>query len=237
MQAVGGVLPVLVGAHAVLRAGGQLHKVVKAELVVHLVDQVHHPGDLVGDLLPGHEDVRVVLGEAAHPEQAVERALELVPVHNAQLAHAHGQLTVAVGLAAVDHHAAGAVHGLDAVVLIVDLGGVHVVLVVIPVAAGLPQVAVHDQGRGDLHIARLAVDLTPVVDQGVLEGHALGQEEGEAGALVAEHEQAHFLADARGGRASRPPRASSGIRPARSWLRKAMPLMRVSILLFLSFFQ
>ena len=110
------------------------------------------------------------------------------------LTHPQGQVPVGVGLAGVDQHAAGAVHGLDGVVLAVDDGGVHVLLVVVPVAGALPQLAVQDNGGGDLHIAVLLVDLTPVVQQGVLQHHALGQEEGEAGALVPEHEQAQLLA-------------------------------------------
>ena len=65
----------------------------------------------------------------------------------------------------------------------------------IPVAAALPELAVEDHGGGDLHIAVLFVDLAPVVDQGVAQDHALGQEEGEAGAFVGEHEQAQLLAD------------------------------------------
>ncbi len=77
--------------------------------------------------------------KAADAEQAVQRAAQLVAVHQAELAHAHGQVAVGVGLGGVDQHAAGAVHGLDAVLLVVDDGGVHVVLVVIPVAGGLPQ--------------------------------------------------------------------------------------------------
>ena len=195
-QAVGRGLPVLIAAHAVLRAGGKLDEVIKAELAVHLIDEADHADDLVGDLVGAHEDVRVILRKAAHTEQAVQRALQLVAMDKAQLAHAQRQLTVGMRLAAVDHHAAGAVHRLDAVILAVDLGGVHVILVVIPVAARLPQVAVHNQRRGDLDIVRLVVNLAPVIDQRVLERHALGEEEREAGALVAEHEQVHFLADA-----------------------------------------
>ena len=99
-----------------------------------------------------------------------------------------------MGLAGVDQHPTGAVHGLDSEIHIVDDGGVHIVLIVVPVAGALPQLAVEHDGGGDLHIAVLLVDLTPVVQQGVLQGHALGQEEGEAGALVPEHEQAQLAA-------------------------------------------
>ena len=136
----------------------------------------------------------VVLVEAAHPEQAVEGAGHLVPVDQTQLGHAEGEVPVGVGLILIHQHAAGAVHGLDGEVHIVNDGGVHIVFIVVPVAGALPQLTVEHDGGGDLHIAVLLVDLTPVVQQGVLQGHALGQEEGEAGALVPEHEQAQLLA-------------------------------------------
>ena len=155
---------------------------------------MYHTLDLVGNLIRPHKDMGIILGKAAHPEQSMEGTPELMPVYQAQFSHPQGQFPIAVGLGAVDHDAAGAVHGLDAVVLPVDLGGVHVVLVVIPVAGSLPQMPVHNQGRGHLHIALPGVDLPPVVDEGIFDGHALGQEERETGALVTEHKQAHLLA-------------------------------------------
>ena len=117
-------------------------------------------------------------------------------MHQADLAGADGQLAVAMRLGAVDEHAAGAVHRLDAVLLLVDHGGVHVVLVVVPVTGGEPQLLVHDLRGGDLDVARLVVDLAPVVEQRVLEDHAVGQEEREARRLVAHHEEVHLATDA-----------------------------------------
>ena len=188
------MLPLLHGADVVLGHGGELNLIGQAKHGVHLVKQAHHVLQLVFQLRGGHEQVGVVLGEAPHPEQPVEGAGELVAVDQAQLAHTQGQIPVGVGLALVDHHAAGAVHGLDGEVLVIDDGGVHVVLVVVPVAGALPQLAAEDDRGGDLHIAVLLVDLAPVVDEQVFQHHALGQEEGEAGALVPQHEQAQLLA-------------------------------------------
>ena len=178
------VLPLLHGADMVLGHGGELDLVLEAEGGVHLVEEPDHVLDLVLHLLGGHEDMGVVLGEAADPEQAVEGAGQLVPVHQAQLTAAQGQIPVGVGLTGVDQHAAGAVHGLYGEILFVDDGGVHVLLVVLPMAAALPQGPPQDDGRGDLHVPVALVDLPPVVDEGVAEHHALGQEEGEPGALA-----------------------------------------------------
>ena len=194
-EAVGRILPVLVRTHRIRRTGGQFDEIIEAELGVHLIDEVHDAGDFVRNLFAGHEDMGVILREAADAEQTVQCALQLVTVHQTEFTHAQGQVAVGMGLAAVDHHAAGAVHGLDAVVLVINLGGVHVVLVVIPVTGRLPQVTAHNHGRGHFHIIRRVVNIAPVVNQRVLQLHSLGQEEREAGAFVAEHEQTHFLAD------------------------------------------
>ncbi|SCJ66831.1 Uncharacterised protein [Anaerotruncus sp. 2789STDY5834896] len=131
----------------------------------------------------------VVLGKAAHPHQAVQRARELVPVHQAQLAHPQRQVAIGAGLGLVHQHAAGAVHRFDGVVLLVDDGGVHVVFIVIPVTAALPQRTAEDHRRADLYIAGLFVDLAPVVDQGIFQFHAFGQEKWEARSLLHQGKQ------------------------------------------------
>ena len=193
-QALLGASPVLVRTHGVLGAGGKLDVVLKAKLLVHGVDQVDHANDLVGQLVGTHKQVGVVLVKAAYAEQAVQGTAQLVAVHQANLAGADGQLAVGVRLGGVHQHAARAVHGLNAVLFVVDDGGVHVVLVVVPVARGLPQLLVHDERRGDLHVAGLMVNLAPVVQQRVLKDHAVGQEEREAGGLVAHHKEVHLAA-------------------------------------------
>ena len=194
-QALLGASPVLVRTHGVLGAGGKLNVILKAKLLVHGVDEVDHTHDLVGQLVGTHKQVGVVLVKAAHAEQAVQGAAQLVAVHQANLAGANGQLAIGVRLGGVHQHAARAVHGLNAVLFVVDDGGVHVVLVVVPVARGLPQLLVHDKRRGDLDVAGLVVDLAPVVQQRVLKDHAVGQEEREAGGLVAHHKEVHLAAD------------------------------------------
>ena len=194
-QALFGASPVLVRTHGVLGAGGKLNVILKAKLLVHGVDEVDHTHDLVGQLVGTHKQVGVVLVKATHAEQTVQGAAQLVAVHQANLAGADGQLAVGVRLGGVHQHAARAVHRLNAVLFVVNNGRVHVVLVVVPVARGLPQLLVHDERRGDLHVASLVVDLAPVVQQRVLKDHAVGQEEREAGGLVAHHKEVHLAAD------------------------------------------
>ena len=118
-----------------------------------------------------------------------------MPVDQTQLAHAQRQIAVGMRLAGVDHHAARAVHGLDGIILAVNDGGVHVLLVVVPVARALPQAAVENHRGRNLDIAVALMDLAPVVDQRIFQHHALRQEEREAGSLFGQHEQAKLLAE------------------------------------------
>ena len=183
------VLPIFIRTHAVVGTGGELHMIFEPEELVHLVDELDDALDLGRDLLGGHEDVRIVLREAAHAHEAVKLAALLMAMDEAEFAHADGQILIAVRREFVHEHAARAVHGLDGALLPVDLGRIHIVLVVIPMAGGLPQRPRHDHGRLHLDIAVAAMDLTPVVDEKVFQDHAVGQEEREAAALVEEREE------------------------------------------------
>ena len=179
----------------ILRHGGQLHVVLEAKERVHVVNELGDTLDLVLDLIGRHEDVRIVLREAADAEQTVQRAGQLMTVHDAELAHAQRQITVGVRLGLIDQHTAGAVHRLERKRHIVDDGGIHIIFIVIPVTAAVPKILIeHDRGR-DLDVAGLLVDLAPVIDELVFEHHAVGQEEREARALVHEGEQTELLAE------------------------------------------
>ena len=194
-QALLGVGPVLVGAHGVLGARGELDAVREAKLRVVGRDEVRDVRDLLGDLVRADEEVRVVLRELADAEQAVQGALELVTVVKAGLGELERQIAIAARLVLVDEACAGTVHRLDRVVFLVDLRRVHVGLVVVPVARGLPQSAGEDDRRLDLLVAELGLHLVPVVHEGVADDHAVGQPEREARAGVVHHEELHLLAD------------------------------------------
>ncbi len=56
----------------------KLDAIREAELLVVRGDEMRRIGDLLGDLIGADEQMRVVLRERAHAEQAVQRALELV---------------------------------------------------------------------------------------------------------------------------------------------------------------
>jgi hypothetical protein len=66
----------------------------KAEIGIYLHGQLDKGRGLLADLVFGTEDVGVVLGEAAHPHDAVQRTGWLVAVAGAELGHAQWQVTV-----------------------------------------------------------------------------------------------------------------------------------------------
>jgi hypothetical protein len=104
--------------------------------------------------------MRVVLGEAAHAHEAVERAMGLVAVAGAELGQPQRQVAVGFQALVEDLHVAGAVHRLERIhpllvgMFLVDLGDEHVLAVLVPVARGFPQLAVDDLGGLDLLVAR-----------------------------------------------------------------------------------
>ena len=166
----------------------------QAEGCIDFVEEADCFLDDVFDLAGHHEDVGVVLSEAADTEQAVEGTGQFMTVNEAQFADAQRQFFIGMGFVGIDQHAARAVHRFDSIVFIVDLGEVHVFFVMIPVTGSFPEFAVHDHRGHDLLIAVAAMNFAPVVDEQVADDHALGEEEREARTVFAEHEQAELFA-------------------------------------------
>ena len=133
-------------------------ELVEAEVAQQLQHERQQAAQLVGELLGRAEDVRVVLGEAPRPQQAVHHARLLVAVHRAELEQPQRQLAVRPLPRPVDEHVHRAVHRLGVVLLpLVELHGrVHAVGVPLEVAADLEQVDLGDVGREDELVAGLA---------------------------------------------------------------------------------
>ena len=196
------MVPRRVGADALLRPGRELDReiAVEAEVAIGRQDQVVDLEALLGHLLLGAEDVRVVLGEGAHAHQPVQRARRLVAVDHAELGHAQRQ--VAVGLQAVleDLDVARAVHRLDREdPLVLGLFArrrrhEHVLAEPVPVARGLPQRLVEELRRVDLVVVALQ-PAAHVGDDLLEDGPALGVPEHGAGAFLLEMEQVHLAAE------------------------------------------
>ena len=138
----------------------------------------------------------IILRKLPHAGQAVQHPRLLVAVHGAQLEVAQGQVPVAADLRLVDHHVGEAVHGLDAVALILHLREVHGLLVVIHVARLDPHVVPQDLRSQHDVVAPLEMFLAlPVLDDGAQHG-PLGVPDDEPGADFLIHlEEIQLLAE------------------------------------------
>ena len=88
-----GAVPDRIAADALRRPVGEFDlDIVEAEVAVHREQQLADRDRLAGDLILGAEDVRVVLGEAAHPHDAVQGPGRLVAVTAAKLGEAQRQV-------------------------------------------------------------------------------------------------------------------------------------------------
>ena len=188
-------LPHLVRTHRVLWTRGEFRLVREAERAVYLVKEVNGVLDLALNLVRGHKEMRVILREVADAEKSVQRTRELMAMHEPEFREAQRQIAVAVQLRAVDEHTAGAVHRLDRIVFLVDLGGIHILTVVEPMSRGLPQLAAEDHGCADLLIAVAAMHLAPVFQQLIAQDHAVRVEEREARPLLMDAEEVKLPAE------------------------------------------
>ena len=138
----------------------------------------------------------VVLHEATHTHQAVQRARWFVTVTGAKLTIAQRQLAVGTE-ASVEHlDVTRTIHRLDRIVAVLGSRGEHVVLVVVPVTRLLPQRAVEDLRAAHFLIAVVAIDLAHVLLDLLPHGPALGVPEDEARGFVLHVEQIEMAADA-----------------------------------------
>ncbi len=119
----------------------------------HVVDQVQAARDLSLKLVAATEDMSIVLHEASDSREASECAAELVAVQNPELCKAQRQFAVGPTLGAKHEAVAGTVHGLQGKLLLLDLEHEHVLLVVLGVAADVPQLHVEDVWGGDFSVA------------------------------------------------------------------------------------
>ena len=140
------------------RSGGRSANLIltssKPKSAIDIEDQTGHRHALGGDLLLGHEDMRIVLGEGAHAHQAVQRARGLIAVHLAELGEAQRQLPVTAQTLLEDLHVARAVHGLDRVhALIGRRGEIHALAELLEVPGLAPQARIHELRRAHLLVS------------------------------------------------------------------------------------
>lgn len=110
-------------------------------------------------------------------------------MEDTKISHSPGEILVVDVVVAKDLAVTGAVHGLHAVLLLLDLKGEHVLRVVTPVTRGLPQLRLVHVGGHDLLELALPVLVLDDVHQGVVDAGAVRQEKGGTGRDLVEEEE------------------------------------------------
>src|SRR6202045_2592951 len=188
-----GPLPGLVRADTLFRPRRQFDDdVFESEIPVDGKDEVVDLQALLHDLILGAKNMRVVLGEGAHPDDAVDRAGRLVAVDDAEFGDLHRQ--VAIGFEAVleDLHVAGTIHrlqGEDAFIL--GLGDEHVLAKRLPMSGSLPERAVEHLRGIDLDVAEFALPPPHIGNQRLKQGPSLRLPENGARPFSLKMEQIH----------------------------------------------
>ena len=119
--------------------------IVKAEITVDRQDQIVDLEAFLGQLLGRAIDMCVILGEAAHTQQPMERPGGFIAVYLAKLCQLDRQIPVGLDPLIIDQHVTGAVHRLERVfAIILRFCLEHVFAVVLPVTRRFPQTPVHD---------------------------------------------------------------------------------------------
>ncbi len=139
-------------------------------------------------------DVRVVLDEVANAEEPVQDAGELVPVQVAGLREAQRQVAIGMRRERIEEAVPRAVHRLEGEVAALDLQPEHVLLVLLPMAGGAPEVGVVEERRAHLVVAALRVLAPAQVLEDVPDHHPAWVPEGHARRELGELEQIEVLA-------------------------------------------
>src|SRR4030042_3481404 len=93
-------------------------------------------------LFRGAKNMGVILCELSDPEKTVHNAAGLVSVHQAELRHTNREFPVGVLSGVINQAAAGALHRLYSVVDIVKPGEIHILFVIVPMAAFVPKLLI-----------------------------------------------------------------------------------------------
>src|SRR5580704_7097390 len=201
-ERVGSAMPVFGLAGVIFRMRlvpiGKLDlELLEAKIFHHSEGEVDASFDFTFDLRRHAENVRVVLSETAHAQEAVEHAAAFVAIHGAEFGEAHGQIAIAAQPRLINKDVARAIHRLELVFGFFDFHGAeHVVFVKAGVAAGVPEFAAHDVRRvNDVVSALEKFGAQPVLDDRA-DQTTFGVPENQAGAgFVLDAEEIEFGAE------------------------------------------
>src|SRR5436190_526128 len=198
LEVVLGAVPNLVAAGPMRRPVGEFDRHIReTEIAVDRQQQFAERDRLKGDLASGTENMRVVLGEGAHPHDAVQRTRRLVAVAAAEFGEPQRQFAIAPQPVAEDQDMAGTVHRLQRENFLVPaLGNEHVLAEILPVPGRLPQRAVEQLRPLDLLVTGRIEPPAHIVLDDPKQLPALGMPEDAADRLFLQVEQVELAAEA-----------------------------------------
>ena len=126
----------------------------------------------------------VILSKTAHTHKSVKSSGKLMAVNKSKLRHALRKITIRMNTALIYKHSAGTVHRLNRIVIAVNNGCIHIVLIMIPVTRPMPQVLIQYNRGFDLLISVFTVLLTPEILKNITQNHSLRQEERKSRSLL-----------------------------------------------------
>ena len=168
---------------------------IKTEIAVYVDEELAELCDFAFDLLFGTQNVRIVLHEASHAHDAVERSARLVANAVPELGKAHRKIFIASRPRFKYFDRAGAVHRLDREHALFAFGDEHIFLIMSPVSAPFPQRARHNRRRIDFHIAVGFELFSHVFLQRYIHGPAVRMPKNLTGIFVVYVEEIHLYAE------------------------------------------
>ena len=178
-------IPDRVAADTLLRTGRDfVNDVVETEIGIDLLQQGRVVHTFLQDLVFGAKNMAIVLGETAHPHDAVQATRGLVAVAVAKFSVAQREIPITLDALFVNQDVARAVHRLERVLVLLRLGGEHVVAVLIPMPGFFPQGFVNDLRAFDLQITIVLVDPAHVLLDVLPHTPALGMPEHQTRGVV-----------------------------------------------------
>lgn len=133
-------IPVLFCADVILRHRCKLDPIGKTEFSINFLIELCNANHFIPYLLRGNQQMGVVLGKAANPEQTVQSTGKFVAVHKTKFRIAQRQILIGVRLQGIHQDAARTVHRLNGIFFVINNSGIHVFFVMVPVSGSFPKV-------------------------------------------------------------------------------------------------
>ena len=148
--------PVFVRAYVLIRLGREFDlEILKPEYFQGIHNEIYDTFYLVDNLFPQAEYMRIVLGEPAHPQEAMQHARFLISIDRTHLKISYRQVLIASRLRPVYQDVRRAVHWFYRIFLPLDLEDIHILFVVPVVSRLYPDIGLEHMWPDDKLVSAL----------------------------------------------------------------------------------